>query len=145
MLSGLLSVVGAVSSLTFLKRFPAILRARGWFGVHAFLACLSTLAALAMGAVMLSDSRKFARGYVIRSSLLDENVVQLHACSRRSCTAYPMWRPGQRRAWGPAEVQPPRDRCPDRRRARPRADVGAAGLHVLLRPHGAALPVAPQM
>ena len=43
---------------------------------------------------MLSDQRKFARGYVIRSSLLNETVVTLHACSRplyapHSPAAYP--------------------------------------------------------
>lgn len=48
-LSGLLSVVGSVSALTFLKGFPSILRRRGWFGVHAFLAYLSGIAALVMG------------------------------------------------------------------------------------------------
>ena len=40
----LLQVVGAASSLTFLKLFPTILRRRGWFGVHATLASLSTAA-----------------------------------------------------------------------------------------------------
>ena len=41
------------------------------------------------------------RGYVVRSSLLNESVVTLHACSRPECALHPMWRPGQRRAWGP--------------------------------------------
>lgn len=50
---------------------------------------------------MFADSKKFARGYVIRASLLDETVVILHACSRPSCAVHPMWRPGQRRTWGP--------------------------------------------
>jgi len=54
-LSGLLSVVGSVAALSFLRSFPSILRARGWFGVHACLAAFSSLAALAMGAVMLAD------------------------------------------------------------------------------------------
>jgi hypothetical protein len=48
-LSGLLSVVGSFSALTFLKGFPSILRVRGWFGVHAILAYLSAMAALVMG------------------------------------------------------------------------------------------------
>ena len=100
-LSGLISVVGSFSALTFLKNFPAILRARGWFGVHACLAFMSSLAAIAMGAVMFSDSKKFSKGYIIRSSLLDQTVVALHACSRPSCSHNPMWRPGQRRTWGP--------------------------------------------
>ena len=46
--------------------------------------------------------RKFARGYVIRSSLMNETVVTLYACSRPTCAYHPMWRPGQRRTWGPA-------------------------------------------
>ena len=54
-LSGLLSVVGSVAALSFLRSFPSILRARGWFGVHACLAAFSSLAALAMGAVMPAD------------------------------------------------------------------------------------------
>ena len=99
-LSALLSVVGSFAALTFLKLFPSILRANGWFGVHATLAALGALSAAAMGMVMLSDQRKFARGYVIRSSLLDETVVTLHACSRTTCLGQPMWRPGQRRMWG---------------------------------------------
>ena len=100
-LSGLLSVIGSVCALTFLKKFPSILRSRGWFGVHASLAVFGCIAALAMGAIMFSDSRKFARGYVIRSSLLNETVITLHACARPMCAQVPMWRPGQRRAWGP--------------------------------------------
>jgi hypothetical protein len=99
-LSALISVVGSLSALAFLKSFPAILRARGWFGVHALLASLSLVAALAMAAIMFSDSRKFARGYVVRSSLLNETVVTLHACSNPACASAPMWRPGQRRTWG---------------------------------------------
>ena len=51
---------------------------------------------------MFSDSRKFARGYVIKSSLLNQTVVTLHACTRPECALQPMWRPGQRRTWGPA-------------------------------------------
>mmetsp|Transcript_4198 Transcript_4198/g.10900 ORF Transcript_4198/g.10900 Transcript_4198/m.10900 type:complete len:736 (+) Transcript_4198:97-2304(+) len=100
-LSALLSVVGAFSALAFLRSFPNVVRHRGWFGVHALLASLGLVSSLAMGAIMLSDSKKFSRGYVIRSSLLDETVVTLHACSRPSCINYPMWRPGQRRLWGP--------------------------------------------
>jgi len=100
-LSGLLSVIGSFSALFFLRSFPSILRKSGWFGVHAVLASLGAVASLAMGAIMFSDMRKFARGYIIRSSLLDETVVTLHACSRASCVGYPMWRPGQRRPWGP--------------------------------------------
>jgi len=50
---------------------------------------------------MFSDSRKFSKGYVIRTSLLNETVVKLHACSRPACSSEPMWRPGQRRVWGP--------------------------------------------
>ena len=109
-LSGLITVAGSLSALMFLKSFPSILRgegpvvglirAKGWYGVHMFLASVTFIAALAIGAVMFSDSRKFSRGYVIRSSLLDETVVKLHACAR--CARQPMWRPGQRRAWGPA-------------------------------------------
>ena len=109
-LSGLITVAGSISALMFLKSFPSILRgegpvvglirAKGWYGVHMFLASVTFIAALAIGAVMFSDSRKFSRGYVIRSSLLDETVVKLHACAR--CARQPMWRPGQRRAWGPA-------------------------------------------
>ena len=101
-LSGLLSVVGSLCAFTFLRAFPGILRKRGWFGVHASLATLAMLAALSMGAIMFSDSRKFARGYVIRSSLMNETVVTLYACSRPACCYHPMWRPGQRRTWGPA-------------------------------------------
>lgn len=100
-LSALLSVVGSVAALTFLKLFPAILRRNGWFGVHAVLGALGAVASFAMAAIMLSDTRKFSRGYVIRESLLDETVVTLHACSRPSCAVNPMWRPGQRRVWGP--------------------------------------------
>ena len=88
--------------LVFLKLFPYILRRRGWYGVHATLAALGTIAAATMGTVMLSDSRKFARGYVIRSSLLNETLVTLHACTRPACALHPMWRPGQRRTWGVA-------------------------------------------
>jgi hypothetical protein len=51
---------------------------------------------------MFKDSQKFARGYLIRSSLLNETVVTLHACALPECASVPMWRPGQRRAWGPA-------------------------------------------
>lgn len=94
-------VVGALSALAFLKSFPDILRSRGWFGVHALLAMLGLLASLSMGTVMFADSQKFSRGYVVRSSLLNESVVTLHACSRPECALHPMWRPGQRRAWGP--------------------------------------------
>ena len=75
-------------------------RSTGWFGVHASLAVMTTVAATSMGAVMISDSKKFAKGYVIRSSLLNGTVVKLHACARPSCATEPMWRPGQRRAWG---------------------------------------------
>lgn len=100
-LSSILQVVGSLSALAFLKSFPDILRSRGWFGVHALLAMLGLLASLSMGTVMFADSQKFSRGYVVRSSLLNESVVTLHACSRPECALYPMWRPGQRRAWGP--------------------------------------------
>jgi len=100
-LSGVLSVVGSLSALTFLRLFPQLLAKRGWFLVHAALATLGLVASGAMGAIMFSDTRKFARGYVIRSLLLNETVVTLHACSRPSCVMYPMWRPGQRRPWGP--------------------------------------------
>ena len=101
-LSALLSVVGSLCAFTFLRAFPVILRKRGWFGVHAALASFAIISALAMGCIMFSDSRKFARGYVIRSSLLNQTVVTLHACTRPACALNPMWRPGQRRAWGPA-------------------------------------------
>ena len=100
-LSSILQVVGSLSALAFLKSFPDILRSRGWFGVHALLALMGLLASLSMGTVMFADSQKFSRGYVVRSSLLNESVVTLHACSRPECALYPMWRPGQRRAWGP--------------------------------------------
>ena len=52
------------------------------------------------------DSQKFSRGYVIRSSLLNQTVVHLHACTRPECITTPMWRPGQRRAWGPTAGRP---------------------------------------
>ena len=100
-LSSILQVVGSLSALAFLKSFPDILRSRGWFGVHALLALLGLLASLSVGTVMFADFQKFSRGYVVRSSLLNESVVTLHACSRPECALYPMWRPGQRRAWGP--------------------------------------------
>ena len=96
-LSSILQVVGSLSALAFLKSFPDILRSRGWFGVHALLALMGLLASLSMGTVMFADSQKFSRGYVVRSSLLNESVVTLHACSRPECALCPMWRPGQRR------------------------------------------------
>ena len=102
MLSSTLQVIGNLAALYFLKAFSTILRQRGWFGVHAVLASLGLVAWFAMGLIMFSDSAKFSKGYVIRSSLLDETVVSLHACSRAQCASYPMWRPGQRRAWGAA-------------------------------------------
>ena len=68
-LAALMSILGSGSALTFLKLFPKILRHHGWFGVHACLAGLGLAASVAMGAVMISDSTKFSRGYVIRSSL----------------------------------------------------------------------------
>ena len=74
-----------------------------------FLASVTFIAALAIGAVMFSDSRKFSRGYVIRSSLLDETVVKLHACAR--CARQPMWRPGQRRAWARRRLAVPAARA----------------------------------
>lgn len=64
MLSGLLSVVGSLCAFTFLRAFPKILRSRGWFGVHASLATFAAVSAFAMGAIMFSDSRKFARGTI---------------------------------------------------------------------------------
>jgi len=100
-LSAIISIASSVSALTFLKLFPVMLRKRGWFGVHACLSALGVVAALSMGAIMFSDSRKFSRGYVIRSSLLNETVVTMHVCSNPACAMYPMWRPGQRRSWGP--------------------------------------------
>ena len=100
-LSSILQVVGSLSALAFLKSFPDILRSRGWFGVHALLALMGLLASLSVGTVMFADFQKFSRGYVVRSSLLNESVVTLHACSRPECAMNPMWRPGQRRAWGP--------------------------------------------
>ena len=96
-LSALLSVVGSLCSYLFLRAFPGLLRTRGWFGVHLSLATFAALSALSMGGIMFSDSRKFSKGYVIRSSLLNETVVVLHACSRATCALHPMWRPGQRR------------------------------------------------
>lgn len=59
-----------------------------------------------MSAVMLADQRKFARGYIIRSSLLNESVVTLHACGRESCSGFPMWAPGARREWAPELRRP---------------------------------------
>ena len=67
------------------------------------------IAASAMSAVMLADQRKFARGYIIRSSLLNESVVTLHACGRESCSGFPMWAPGARREWAPELRRPLRD------------------------------------
>ena len=60
---------------------------------------LGLIAAAAMSAIMFGDQRKFARGYIIRSSLYNETVVTLHACGRASCGRYPMWRPGAKREW----------------------------------------------
>ena len=84
-LSSILQVVGSLSALAFLKSFPDILRSRGWFGVHALLALMGLLASLSVGTVMFADFQKFSRGYVVRSSLLNESVVTLHACSRPEC------------------------------------------------------------
>jgi hypothetical protein len=103
-LSALLSIGGSVASLTFTRLFTRLRRERrlgGWFEAHAALAALSSVASLLMATIMFSDSRKFANGYIIRSSLLNETVVTLHACTHRSCAMTPMWRPGQRRPWGP--------------------------------------------
>ena len=44
-----------------------------------------------MSFVMLADQRKYARGYIIRSSLLNETIVTLHACGREGCSGFPMW------------------------------------------------------
>ena len=52
LLSSILQVVGNLAALLFLRRFPAILRKRGWFGVHAILAALGVVACVAMGAIM---------------------------------------------------------------------------------------------
>jgi hypothetical protein len=98
-LSAILSGVGFGSSLAYLRLFPPILAAYGWCGVHLSMAALGVIAALAMGAVMFADYRKFSKGYVIRSSLLNESVVTLHACAAPSCSVHPMWRPGARRPW----------------------------------------------
>jgi len=103
-LSALLSIGGSVASLTFTRLFTRLRRERllgGWFEAHAALAALSSVASLLMATIMFSDSRKFAKGYIIRSSLLNETVVTMHACTHRSCAMIPMWRPGQRRPWGP--------------------------------------------
>lgn len=78
-LSGLLSVIGSFSALFFLRSFPSILRKSGWFGVHAVLASLGAVASLAMGAIMFSDMRKFARGY--------ETAHARHGHRRRLSTA----------------------------------------------------------
>ena len=99
-LSSFLSAVGFLTAKAFIKHYPALKRSRGWHGIYASLASLSLLAAASMCSIMFADQRKFARGYIIRSSILNETVVTLHACSRESCEHRPMWRPGSLRRWG---------------------------------------------
>jgi len=99
MLSALLNTVGFLSSSRFIALFPALQKAIGWSGVHKGLSYVNLVAATAMCSIMFADQRKFARGYIIRSSLLNETVVTLHACSRPSCASRPMWRPGSLRRW----------------------------------------------
>uniref|UniRef100_A0A7S0JHL1 Uncharacterized protein n=1 Tax=Calcidiscus leptoporus TaxID=127549 RepID=A0A7S0JHL1_9EUKA len=117
-LSSILSAVGFSTSLVVLRHFPKIIACHGWFGVHAILAAFGGLAATSMSAIMFSDQRKFSRGYIIRSSLVNESVLVLHACSRDSCAHHPMWRPGSRRVWGPSsgghppwQLHAPNRRC----------------------------------
>lgn len=98
-LSAFVSAVSMVAAFIFLRAFPFVRERKGWFGVHGCLAGCAVVAASAMGTVMLSDYRKFSRGYIIQSSLANTTVVTLHACSRSSCASQPMWRPGSRRVW----------------------------------------------
>ena len=98
-LSSIITAVGFFSSMGFLSAFPRLKRRYGWAGVHASCVALGSVAAVAMSSIMFSDQRKFARGYIIRSSLLNETVVTLHACSRPECEGRPMWRPGAMRRW----------------------------------------------
>ena len=89
------------------------------------------LAASAMSAVMLADQRKFARGYIIRSSLRNESLVTLHACGRDSCGGFPMWAPGARREWAP-ELR----RAPQPKKAPCWPFLRSATLAALRRGHG---------
>ena len=124
-LSALLSVVGSGSALTFLKSFPTIrapprtpparpparsdprrsshaVRSRGWFGVHGVLATFATIAAIAMGTIMFSDSRKFgAHRPISRRAAASPSappVLTLPACTvqraatwfARRCTTRPL-------------------------------------------------------
>lgn len=86
-------------SLATLRLLPKLQKARSWFAVHATLAALGAIAALAMSAVMISDQRKFAKGYVISESLSNATVVTLHGCSRSACGHQRPWRPGSLREW----------------------------------------------
>ena len=98
-LSSLISALGFCAQLLSLRLLPRLQRAHGWHAVFATLAGLGVVAASAMSLVMLADQRKYARGYIIRSSLLNETIVTLHACGRESCSHLPMWAPGARREW----------------------------------------------
>jgi len=99
-LSAVLSVVSMVASVFILRLFPLVREMYGWYGVHGCLAGAGCIASVATGTIMLADYRKFSRGYIIQSSLVNETVVTLHACSRPSCSSNTMWRPGSRRVWG---------------------------------------------
>ena len=104
-LSSLISALGFCAQLLSLRLLPRLQRAHGWHAVFATLAGLGVVAASAMSFVMLADQRKFARGYIIRSSLLNETIVTLHACGRDSCSGFPMWAPGARREWATPELR----------------------------------------
>ena len=104
-LSSLISALGFCAQLLSLRLLPRLQRAHGWHAVFATLAGLGVVAASAMSFVMLADQHKFARGYIIRSSLLNETIVTLHACGRDSCSGFPMWAPGARREWATPELR----------------------------------------
>ena len=104
-LSSLISALGFCAQLLSLRLLPRLQRAHGWHAVFATLAGLGVVAASAMSAVMLADQRKYARGYIIRSSLFNESVVALHACGRKECSGFPMWAPGARREWATPELR----------------------------------------
>ena len=104
-LSSLISALGFCAQLLSLRLLPRLQRAHGWHAVFATLAGLGVVAASAMSLVMLADQRKYARGYIIRSSLLNETIVTLHACGRESCSHLPMWAPGARREWATPQLR----------------------------------------